>query len=73
MVNKCLLLPVMILKLQKVMAIKSCLALFGLGLGAGYLVNSSHYKKRTNDATSTDKNIPEQLAASANGRATQSK
>ena len=38
MLNKCLLAPVLILKLKTALAIKSGLTLFGLGLGAGYFL-----------------------------------
>ena len=39
MLNKCILVPVLILKLKTALAIKSGLTLFGLGLGAGYFFN----------------------------------
>ena len=69
MLNKCLLLPLMFLKLKTALAIKSSLGLFALGLGAGCFLNSSHQKKQPKNRTSIDKIEPEQEKISANGKA----
>lgn len=49
MLNKCLLVPVMILKLKTALAVKTGLTLFGIGLGTGYFVNPSRQKKPSNN------------------------
>ncbi len=61
MTNKLLLLPLLVLKLKTGLAIKTGLGVFGLGLGIGYLLNSSSSKvdskldKRTNSDDSSAK------------------
>ena len=62
MLNKCLLVPVLILKLKTALAIKSGLTLFGLGLGAGYFFNPSRQTKPSDNDTSIGISNPKQRA-----------
>ena len=66
MLQKCLLVPVAILKLKTALAIKSGLALFGLGLGAGYFFNPSRQRKPSDHDTSVAISDPEQREVPAN-------
>ena len=69
MLNKCLLLPLMFLKLKTAFAIKSSLGLFALGLGAGYFLKSSHQRQQPNNGTSNDKIEPGRKKMPANRKA----
>ena len=70
MLHKCLLAPVMILKLKTALAIKSDLTLFGLGLGAGYFFNPSHQRKPSDNDTSIGISNPKQRAVPAKRKGT---
>ena len=66
--NKCLLLPLVILKLKTVSAIKLSLAFFGLGVGVGYLINSSHEKRQPKEGMLIDKIEPKSNAPVPSGK-----
>ena len=70
MLNKCLLVPVLVLKLKTALAIKSGLTLFGLGLGAGYFFNPSRQKRPSDNDTSTSISDPKQRAVPAKKKGT---
>ena len=70
MLNKCLLAPVLILKLKTALAIKSGLTRFGLGLGAGYFFNPSRQRKSSDNDTSIGISDPKQRAVPAKRKGT---
>ena len=69
MLNKCILVPVLVLKLKTALAIKSGLTLFGLGLGAGYF-NPSRQTKPSDNDTSIGISNPKQRAVPAKRKGT---
>ena len=70
MLHKCLLAPVMILKVKTALAIKSGLTLFGLGLGAGYFFNPLRQRKPSDNDTSIGISNPKQRAVPAKRKGT---
>ena len=70
MLNKCLLVPVLVLKLKTALAIKSGLTLFGLGLGAVIFLIPRARKGHPTTTTSTSISDPKQRAVPAKKKGT---